>query len=80
MAITEKQFEAAKPGDAFVGKLGRKWAVEKVIKGGPFPALMTRLEGNGQEKLIWYEGKIVDEEYAVLVELNCPEAKFGKKQ
>ena len=80
MPITEKQFVAAKPGDAFVDKLGREWVVEKVIEGGPFPALMTRLEGNGQEKLIWYERKIVDEEYAILVELNCPEARFEKKQ
>lgn len=76
MTIRRREFKTAKVGDAFVDAHGRPLTVQKVIGGKPFYALMTYLEGHGQEKLVWHQGKVLDEELAILMELNCPEAKF----
>ena len=78
MSITDEQFKKAGKGDGFKDICGRVWRVTEAI-GGAFSTLITYLEGYGREKLHLVDGKIVDEEFGIIIELNDPRAEFVPK-
>jgi hypothetical protein len=78
MPITENDFKKAKKGDGFKDIYGRVWKVTNVI-GGSFSTLMTELDGYGHEKLHLMDGKIMDEEFGIIIELNNSKAEFVSK-
>lgn len=76
MPITEEEFKGAKPGDFLIDVFGHAWLVDKVIEGRPFFALMAYHYEKLREMLIWDNGQILDERRNVVMEFNCPGARF----
>jgi len=82
--ITKKSFAALKTGDKLVDKFGRRWEVmNNATVSGDTPKCMARYPGHDAEELRYLDfgsknKGVMDEEFALLVELNNPKAFVEK--
>ena len=76
MTITEKEFRNAKPGDQIIDARGDVITIIKK-QGGSFSTVIV--DNNDLDKLHFFEGSIVDGEFAIDVYINHPKAQLISK-
>lgn len=70
--ITQEEWRNLKPGDGIKDKLERKWEIIRRDPMGNPDRLFARCPGHDVERLDWNGGQILDEEWAIIIELNDP--------
>jgi hypothetical protein len=69
--ITQEQWQALEPGDRLKDKHDRLWEVIQRDPGNN-NRLLAKCPGHITDRLDWHDGQILDEEWAIIVELNHP--------
>jgi len=70
--ITRNEWRRLTPGDGIKDKHGRVWIVNaRGARGNP-DRLFAKCPGYPEDRLNWVDGQILDEEWAIVIELNNP--------
>ncbi|MBI2989566.1 MAG: hypothetical protein HYY51_00035 [Candidatus Magasanikbacteria bacterium] len=70
--ITQDQWRNLKAGDGFRDQHGRVWNVTRRDPGGNPDRLFAQCPGHREDRLDWNSNQILDEEWAIIMELNDP--------
>ncbi len=68
--ISLADWQGLKPGDGIRDSMGRIWRVTRKSKSPD--RLYARCPGHDEDRLDWFEGQILEEEWAIVLELNDP--------
>lgn len=68
--ITLKAWRELKSGDGIKDKHGRLWIVRSRDRLGNSNRLFAKCPGYSEDRLDWVDGQILDEEQAIVIELN----------
>lgn len=70
--IKQGAWRNIKPGNGIKDSTGRIWKVTQRDPAGDPDVLFAVCPGHHEDRLLWCDNQLLDEEYAIVMELNSP--------